>query len=282
MSDRSNNERMNIWDESWDLHVQACPCDVHFLELLEDHDVRGASIFHFGTGNHHVVGIRTAEDGHGNSVLGITASPQEYESYVALAIERPAVTRTYKAFFGDIYVLDPKLLPAFDIVTLFHLCEFRTEKNDVYGGLTDLALAEMMVDQLRPNGLILFYMGSMAFDRAKPVIAELEKTRPIERVGEYKTLLVFRKKAGRKAATRTNAPRPAAGRKAAKGKAAKAKSAPRKGSKAKPRAAAKAKTAKTKPKRSVRVRRARAGSARGGTAKARSARGRRISAKRRR
>ena len=48
MSDRTNDERMNIWDESWDLHVQACPCDVHFLELLENYNVRGASIFHFG------------------------------------------------------------------------------------------------------------------------------------------------------------------------------------------------------------------------------------------
>lgn len=272
MSDRTNDERMNIWDESWDLHVQACPCDVHFLELLENYNVRGASIFHFGTGNHHVVGIRTAEDGHGNSVLGITASPQEYESYVALAIERPAITRTYKAFFGDIYVLDPKLLPAFDIVTLFHLCEFRTEKNDTYGGLTDLALAEMMVDQLRPDGLILFYMGSMAFDRARPVIAQLEKTRPIEQVGEFKTLLVYRKKA-----VRTKAPRPAAGHKPAKGKATKAKAVPQKGSKAKPRATAKAKTAKTKTKRSVRGQRAKAGSAR-----ARSARARRVSAKPRR
>lgn len=241
MSDPAADERMHIWNESWDLHVQQCPCDVHFLEMLEEHGIRDTSIFHFGTGNHHIVGIRTAENGSENSVLGITASPQEYESYVALSIERPAITRSYKAFFGDIYVLDPKLLPAFDIVTLFHLCEFRSDKNDAYGGLTDLALAEMLVDQLRPNGLVLFYTGSMAFDRAKPVIAALGKSRPVERVGEYKTLLVYRKKGSGTPAKRAKAPRKPAARKQAARKAAPAAKAKAKGSpKAKPRAKAKA------------------------------------------
>jgi hypothetical protein len=80
MNDKPANDGMNIWDESWDLHVQQCPCDVHFLEFLEERGIRDSAIFHFGTGNHHIVGIRTAEDGRGNSVLGITASPQEYES----------------------------------------------------------------------------------------------------------------------------------------------------------------------------------------------------------
>ena len=37
--------------------------------------------------------------------------------------------RTYNAVFGDIYLLNAKLLPVFDVVTLFHLCEFRGERD---------------------------------------------------------------------------------------------------------------------------------------------------------
>jgi len=184
---------MHFWNASWDLQVDVCPCDVHFVEFLADQQVRDASIFHFGTGTHHVVGIAAGEGGARNVVLGITASPGEYESYVKLAIDRPAVTRGYKAFFGDIYLLEPRLLPSFDLVTLFHLCEFRTEQNDAYGGLTDRDMALLLIDKLPVGGRVLFYKGSMAFDRAKPVIAELERLRPLRRLEDFKTLQVYQK-----------------------------------------------------------------------------------------
>ena len=64
-----------------------------------------------------------------NSVFGITAAPQEYQKYIELAIARPEVLRYYNAVFGDIYLLNEKLLPVFDVVTLFHLCEFRGETD---------------------------------------------------------------------------------------------------------------------------------------------------------
>ena len=80
------------------------------------------------------------------------------------------------------------------MVSLFHLCEFRGPENDPYGALTDLALLNMLTDKTRPGGLILFYMKSQAYDRAQPVIAEWAKTRKVERVEEFKTLLVYRKK----------------------------------------------------------------------------------------
>ena len=47
-----------------------------------------------------------------NAVLGITAAPQEYEKYVELAIARPDVLRYYNAVFGDIYLLNERLLPS--------------------------------------------------------------------------------------------------------------------------------------------------------------------------
>jgi hypothetical protein len=186
---------MNIWDVNWFLDEKQCPCDVHFLEYLEREKIVGASIFHFGTGGHHVVGIRTAENGSNNAVLGITASPQEYNDYIKLVIERPEIGRTYKAFFGDIYQLDSRLLPPFDFVTLFHTGEFRTEKNDAYGALSDFEVAELLVRKLKPDGRVLFFSGSFAFDKAEVVAARLLAERLTIPEPDYKSLKVYRKAA---------------------------------------------------------------------------------------
>jgi hypothetical protein len=190
----TSDAKLHIWDAYWDLRVDECPCDVHFCDWLEKTEIKNAAIFHFGTGGHHIVGIRTAENGSNNAVMGITASPQEYETFIQLATERPDVEKTYKTFFGDIYQLDARLLPQFDVVTLFHLCEFRTELNDEYGALTDRQVTDMLTDKTEPGGYILFYTGSFAFDTAQVVIAAWEKDKPVEKVGLYESLLVYRKK----------------------------------------------------------------------------------------
>jgi hypothetical protein len=88
---------------------------------------------------------------------GVTAAPQEYEAFVRLAIERPDVLRHYNAVFGNIYLLNRKLLPVFDVVTLFHLCEFRGDKNDAYGAMTDLDLVNLLTNHTRPAGHLLFF-----------------------------------------------------------------------------------------------------------------------------
>ena len=191
--------KLLFWDDSWDLREKECPCDVHFIEWLDLEKITGSAIYHFGTGNHHHVGIECARENRRNSVLGITAAPQEYQKYIELAIARPEVLRYYNAVFGDIYLLNPKLLPVFDVVTLFHLCEFRGERTDAYGGASDLDVVNLLTDKTRPGGHILFFTSSFAFAwdgpmSAKKVIAIWEKERPVERVGEYKSLLVYRKK----------------------------------------------------------------------------------------
>ena len=185
--------KLHFWDAVWDLQIEQCPCDVHFCTWLEEQKITNASIFHFGTGSHHIVGIRTAENGSNNCVLGITASPGEYDAFVKLAIDRPDVEKTYKSFFGDIYQLEDRLLPTFDVVTLFHLCEFRNERNDLYGALTDRGVTDLLTAHTRSGGYILFYTKSFAFDTAEKVIAEWEKEQGVERVGVYETLLVYRK-----------------------------------------------------------------------------------------
>lgn len=184
---------LNIANYFYPLKVDECPADHHFVSWLESNRVSGKTIFHFGTGGHHLIGVVNAEKHWSNSVLGITASPQEYQAYMDLAIDRPVVAAKYKVFFGDIYQLDAGQLPGLDVVSLFHLCEFYSEKNAAYGAMNDLELALLLCDKLRPGGHMLFYTGSFAFERAKPVIAEMAKLRSITETGRHETLLVYQK-----------------------------------------------------------------------------------------
>ena len=182
-----------IYDDVWDLDTAVCPCDQHFLDWIAARDLRGARIFHFGTGNHHLVGIRSAEEGRGNAVLGITASPREHESYLRLVIARPEIGRSYKVLFGDIYQLEPRLLPELDVVTLFHLGEFWSEKNAAYGAMTDRELALSLVEKLVPGGWLLFYTGSFAYDKAAAIADRLEAEGRLLPAGSFATLRVCRK-----------------------------------------------------------------------------------------
>jgi hypothetical protein len=185
--------KMHFWDAVWDLRIAECPCDVHFLDWLEKNRIHNSAIFHFGSGSHHIVGIKCAESNAGNHVLAITAAPKEYDAFVELAIDRPEVERIYKCFFGDIYQLDAKLLPVFDVVTLFHLCEFRNERNDAYGALTDREVLDLLTAQTRRGGYILFYTKSFAFDTAEKIIKVWEKEAGVEKIGMHELLLVYRK-----------------------------------------------------------------------------------------
>lgn len=186
---------LNYWNATWGLDEKQCPCDVHFCDYLEEKGVKGRTIFHFGTGNHHIVGLRNARSGADNAILGITASPDEYEHYIKLLIENPTLGATYKAYFGDIYQLDRRLLPELDIATLFHLGEYRTEHNDSYGALTDLEMTRVCVDRLKPGGEIHFYTGSFAYDQAEAVGAQIVRANGMEKVGAYKSLMIYRKRA---------------------------------------------------------------------------------------
>src|ERR1700694_2794791 len=72
--------QMNYWTDKWDLDETVCPCDVHFNDWVAEEKLKNKTIFHFGTGTHHVVGIKQAQ--RKNRVVGITASKEEYEAYV--------------------------------------------------------------------------------------------------------------------------------------------------------------------------------------------------------
>jgi hypothetical protein len=186
--------KLNFWDTTWSLDPATCPCDVDFLDYLAAQGVRGKTIFHFGTGNHHVVGMRTAADGRDNAVLGITASPQEYAAYIDLLINNPQIGRTYKAYFGDIYLIDGRLLPGFDYVTLFHLGEYRTAENDAYGALSDLGMAEVLAGKVRSGGEMLFFRGSFAYDKAQAAARQLIDAHGFAEAGTFKSLRIIKKR----------------------------------------------------------------------------------------
>ena len=186
---------LNFWNTTWSLDEAQCPCDLHFLDYLEQRATSNASIFHFGTGNHHIVGLRTAQNGSNNAVLGITASPHEYQAYIELLIKNPRLGHTYKAYFGDIYQLDGRLLPEFDYVSLFPVGEYRTAENDAYGALSDLQMALVLADKVKPGGEILFYTGSFAYDQAEAVAKELVRQRSFAAASSFKSLQIIRKSA---------------------------------------------------------------------------------------
>jgi hypothetical protein len=188
--------KMNYWTDKWPLMEEVCPCDVHFNQWAADQKLRGKSIYHFGTGTHHVIGMEQATNGSGNVVFAITASIEEYEAYVKLVTDKAQIAKNYLAYFGDIYLTNERLLPEFDVVTMFHLCEFFYPNTDSaeYGGLTDRKVLDLFTDKTAKGGHILFYTKSIKFGDAKPVIAAWEKDKGVEKVDEFKTLLVYRKK----------------------------------------------------------------------------------------
>lgn len=158
---------LDLWKDPWPLDVAQCPCDVHFTDWVRDCRLRNASIFHFGTGDHHHVGKTLALDGSGSAVLGITATRPEYKSYMDLVVAQPAVGRRYKVLFSDIYQLEPRLLPEFDIVNLFHLCEFWSETNAPFATLDDAGVLRAMAAKVKRGGRLMFYTGSFAYGRAE-------------------------------------------------------------------------------------------------------------------
>jgi hypothetical protein len=185
--------KLNYWKATWALDEKQCPCDIHYLDYLESKGMKNKDIFHMGTGSHHIVGLKLATNGSGNHVLGITASKEEYQAYVDLLVENAHLGFSYKVYFGDIYQINRRLMPALDSATLFHIGEYRTSETDAYGGLTDVDMTLVLADSLRPGGEIHFFTGSFAYDCGQKVGAALVAHRGFKDAGMYKTLHIFRK-----------------------------------------------------------------------------------------
>jgi hypothetical protein len=187
--------KMNFWDAKWDLDEAQCPCDVHFNDWIEANKIAGKTIYHFGTGMHHIVGLTQAANGANNAVFAITASTIEYNQYIKLALERPQILISYLAYFGDAYLTNPRLLPELDIATMFHAGEYigANTTTPEYGGIDDLGVTRLLLGRMRSGGHVLFFTGSFAFDKAEAIVATLEGEKKLAREGTFKSLLVCRK-----------------------------------------------------------------------------------------
>ncbi len=192
------------------MYLQDCPCDLHFVQYLESRQVSDKLIFHFGTGEHHLVGKTNYERGNPNEILAVTLSRGEYDAYIDFVIANPAAANYYKVFFADIYTLSSRMLPSFDIATLFHLCEYYDDReyrddedysefeksgephlNSAYARLDDAGVLELFLGKLNPGGKLLFFKGSSMWEwkPEKVVKAAISRGRLVVE-DEYESLLI--------------------------------------------------------------------------------------------
>lgn len=187
---RAQPGRMRIAPRSWPLWPRMCSCDLHFCDFLQERNVRSKSIFHLGTGGHHIVGLRNRIDGMGNVILGVTVSPNEIRRYVKLVIRDPILGQSYKVLFTDVRDLQAASLPSFDLVTLFHLCEFDSAPGSVHLSSNEEILG-LLISKLNPGGLLALYPQSIGYRRARPLIAAAMAAGRLEHREDYKSLQIL-------------------------------------------------------------------------------------------
>jgi hypothetical protein len=178
-------------DYSWALRPDVCPCDADFCDYLRERDIAKKSIFHFGSGGHHVVGLRNRVDRLENEILAITASPREHAQYVERVVREPSFGKHYKVLFADIYDLAHRSLPEFDLVTLFHLCEFSPMAGQLRR-MDDAVVMELFRSKLGAGGRLLFYEGSLGRPGTERIIERAVAEGKISFEEKYRSLLVYR------------------------------------------------------------------------------------------
>jgi hypothetical protein len=85
--------QLNYWNASWPLNEERCPCGIHLVEYVRQRRIHGQTIFHFGSGEHHILGVKNREFDRPNEILAITASKPEHDAYVELIINEPAIAQ---------------------------------------------------------------------------------------------------------------------------------------------------------------------------------------------
>ncbi|KAM3114764.1 hypothetical protein [Phormidesmis sp. 146-33] len=175
----------------WALDRNQCPCDLELVDYLQRSQIQNKTIFHFGTGGHHIVGLENQKLAQPNEVMGITASAPEHRAYIQLVLKDTTLAKHYKVLFADIYTLTQNTLPTFDLVSLFHLCEFYLPENAASVHQTDESLVQLFLDKLTPDGKLVFYTGSWAWQQAEPIVRKFESAGKIKQIDQYKTLVIY-------------------------------------------------------------------------------------------
>jgi SAM-dependent methyltransferase len=170
--------------------AEECPCDVDFVDYCETQGMTSQVIFHLGCGLHHLVGRALCRRDRGNLVLSITASREELLSYADAVLEDDELAGRYRVLFGDVYDLEARILPVFDAVTLFHLCEGRDDARPDFI-LATHALIEILLDRLRPGGRLFFYKGSTGWTKTAAVVRLIAASGRIVPSGEHRSLEIY-------------------------------------------------------------------------------------------
>jgi hypothetical protein len=176
---------------SWELQPDRCPCDLELVEYLQNNNIQDQNIFHFGTGSHHILGLENQKFSQPNEIIGITASAPEHQEYLRLSLKDRLLLKYYKVIFADIYTLTDRSLPMLDVIALFHLGEFYIAEEAPFLHHNDESLLEMFLGKLNPGGKILFYTKSIGWGYAEPIIASFVKQGKMQKIEEYKSLLVY-------------------------------------------------------------------------------------------
>ena len=108
---------------------------------------------------------------------------------MALSSKNLPLAVHYQVLFGDLYLMDPRLLPLFNVGTLFHVGESNSYEPD-----RDQILQEILdvMSRRLPDAPLLFYTGSSAWDRVAPLLDRLVTERRLRRVEDYKSLHIYR------------------------------------------------------------------------------------------
>jgi hypothetical protein len=192
----SPNDAGVVWyrqRSAWKLDPKSCPCDCQLVEYLQQADIHNQHIFHFGTGIHHTVGRENQQLAQPNHIMAITASHPEHTAYVKMVFRERGIDKHYKVLFGDIYTLDARNLPTFDLISLFHLCEFYLPEQAAFVHHDDRTLLDLFLEKLNPNGKVIFYDRSNNWQETQLLIEALEARQAIVPVETYKNLRIYRR-----------------------------------------------------------------------------------------
>lgn len=201
--------KLNYYRRDWSLYLKDCPCDLHFSQYLERKKISGKVIFHFGTGEHHLIGRSNHERGNPNEILAVTLSRGEHDAYIDFIVTAPIAANYYRVLFGDIYTFSARMLPKFDIATLFHLCEYYDDReyrddqdyaefeasgdphlNSAYARLDDAGVVELFRSKLNPGGKLVFFKGSALWDEPSKIVETFIAEGKLIAEDEYETLLI--------------------------------------------------------------------------------------------
>ena len=126
-------------------------------------------------------------------LLGLLLLHPEHQEYVRLSLKDRLLSKYYKVLCTDIYTLTDRSLPMLDVISLFHLGEFYMPEEAHFLHHNEESLLAMFLSKLNPNGKILFYTKSIGWGYAEPIIASFVKQGKMQKIEEYKSLLVYTK-----------------------------------------------------------------------------------------